>query len=478
MSADSGRQPRGLRTGSSSVAGPPSAVGRSPSALLRIIRDEAEALRTLLRRPPLEELPLPPAVAARMRAAYGEDLPPAAFVERVLDDVRRRGDEALRHLARALDAVVLEGLETTAAEVADAYHSVSPQFVQDCRLAAARIEAFHRQEIRPGWVDFERGLGQIIQPLERVGLYAPGGLAAYPSSVLMAAIPAGVAGVDEIILCSPPAAGGRVRPEILVAAGIAGIRRIFKVGGAPAIVAMALGTESVPRVDKILGPGNLFVVLAKRRVSDLVGIDQLSGPTETVVVADDAADAEEVAADLLAQAEHDPLASAILFTPSERLATCVAAAVKEQLATLERREIAAESLQSRGGAVITRDVAHAIQLANRYAPEHLCLLVEDAWSYVRHVRHAGGIFIGRHSPEAAGDYVAGPSHIMPTGGTARFASPLSVADFHKVTSLVALSPGDLQRVGPAAARLARAEGLTAHARAVELRLRNSQPVDQ
>jgi len=288
----------------------------------------------------------------------------------------------------------------------------------------------------------------------------------------MAAVPARVAGVQEVVLCTAPDANGRQRPEMLVAADIAGVHRVFKLGGAQAICAMAYGTQSVPKVDKILGPGNLFVVLAKRRVYGAVDIDQLPGPTETLVVADGTADAEEVASDLLAQAEHDPLATSVLITTSMELATAVADAVRRQLETLPTAAVARESLTHRGGAIVTSSVAEAIALANTFAPEHLCLLVEDPWTWVGEVRHAGGIFVGSHSPEAAGDYVAGPSHIMPTGQTARFASPLSVADFIKIISVIGLSPRRLAEIGPVAARLARAEGFEAHARAVEIRLKD------
>jgi histidinol dehydrogenase len=286
----------------------------------------------------------------------------------------------------------------------------------------------------------------------------------------MTAIPARVAGVREIVMCTA-ARNGKQRAEMLVAADIAGVHRVFKVGGAQAICAMAYGTQSVPRVDKVLGPGNVFVVLAKRRVYGAVDVDQLPGPTETLVIADDTADAPEVAADLLAQAEHDPLATSILVTTDAVLAECVATAVEEQLCTLPTGEVARASLTSRGGAVIAPDLPTAMAIANDFAPEHLCLLVRDPWSWVGEVHHAGGIFVGANSPEAAGDYVAGPSHVMPTGRTARFASPLSVTDFVKRVSVIGLSSRRLAEIGPVAARLARAEGFEAHARAVEIRLR-------
>jgi histidinol dehydrogenase len=356
--------------------------------------------------------------------------------------------------------------------VAEAYRRTPAQLVADMRQAAARIEAFHRQQPRGSWMDYAEGLGQMRLPLERVGLYAPAGRGAYPSTVLMTAVPARVAGVSDIILCTPPQTDGLQRPEMVVAADIAGVHRIFKLGGAQAIMAMAYGTETVPAVDKILGPGNLFVVLAKRRVFGAVDIDQLPGPTETLVVADETADPAGVASDLLAQAEHDPLASAILITTSESLAQAVRTEVERQLTDLSTAETARTSLRDRGGAVVAASIDEALALANEYAPEHLCLLVRDPWSYVGKVRHAGGVFVGDSSPEAAGDYVAGPSHVMPTARTARFSSPLSVDDFMKIISVVGLSRDRLREIGPIAARLARAEGFEAHARAVEFRLRS------
>ena len=312
-------------------------------------------------------------------------------------------------------------------------------------------------------------MGQIIRPLERVGLYAPGGRTPYPSSLLMAAIPARVAGVSEIVVASPPDTDGRAAKVNLVAAQVAGVDAAFKVGGAQAIGALAYGTESVPRVDKIGGPGNLFVVLAKRRVYGQVAIDGLPGPTETMLIADESADPTLVAADLLAQAEHDPLASPICLTPSRDLAELVQVEVAKQVESLERAEIIVQSLQAQGGIVLTDNLAQAMTLANEYAPEHLCLLLRDPWAWVGRVRNAGGVFVGETSSEALGDYVVGPSHIMPTGGTARFASPCNVWDFVKVTSVFAPADSTLQRYAHAAMTIARAEGLTAHAAAIEKR---------
>jgi histidinol dehydrogenase len=378
----------------------------------------------------------------------------------------------LREISQRLEGGAPERFETSREQIEEAYRRVPAALVEDLRRAADRVAAFHRKQPDGSWLDYAEGLGQMRIPLERVGLYAPAGRAAYPSTVLMTAVPAKVAGVREIVLCTPIQRDGRQRPEMVVAADIAGVDRIFQLGGAQAIMAMAYGTESVPAVDKILGPGNLFVVLAKRRVFGAVAIDQLPGPTETLVLADETAEAEGVAADLLAQAEHDPLASAILITTSASLAAAVGQAVERQLADLPTAETARASLAGRGGAVVVDSIAEGVELANEYAPEHLCLLVREPWTWVGRVRHAGGVFVGDSSPEAAGDYVAGPSHVMPTARTARFSSPLSVDDFVKTISVVGLSRERLREVGPVAARLARAEGFEAHARAVEVRLRD------
>ena len=317
-------------------------------------------------------------------------------------------------------------------------------------------------------------LGQRVSPLARVGVYVPGGSAPLPSSLLMAAIPARVAGVREIIVCTPPgrSEGGPLSDAVLAAADVAGVQRLFALGGAQAIAAMAYGTETVPRVDKIAGAGGLFVTLAKRQVFGQVGLDGIYGPTETVIVADDQANPAWVALDLLAQAEHDVLATAILLTPSRGLAEAVQAEVERRLAALERAEVLRASLAGQGGIVVTPDLETAVQLADEFAPEHLCLSVRDADSWAERIHNAGGLFLGEHSFEVLGDYVAGPSHIMPTGGTARFASPLSVVDFVKITSIVALDPGTADGLCNFACRFAQAESLTAHAAAARARKEN------
>ncbi len=390
-------------------------------------------------------------------------------VQQILGEVRARGDSALFDYTREIDGVELARLEVTREEIAQSRNVAGKELVSALELAAERVRSFHVAQKRSLGLEFvEGGLGFLVRSLERVGIYVPGGKASYPSTVLMTAIPAGVAGVDEVVVTTPPAPDGTVPASTLVAADIAKVDRIFKVGGAQAVAAMAYGTESVPRVDKICGPGNVFVTLAKKQVYGIVGIDGLHGPTETVILADDSASPVLCAADLLAQAEHDEMASAILITTSPRMAGEVNEEVERQLAQLERQAIARQSLERNGVIVVVDNIDEAIELVNLYAPEHLCLAMRDARSYLDRIRHAGGIFI--ESPEALGDYTAGPSHVMPTGRTARFGSPLSVLDFLKVSILVDLDDEALKALGPAAATIARAEGLTAHALSVERRL--------
>ncbi len=439
---------------------------------IRIVADVAEAQRTILARRPPEEETLSPRLREGIARVFGAELSVGEVVDRILADVRRDGDAALRHYTEAIDGARLDALLVSEAEIAAGVARVSPATLAALRTAAARIEAFHRRQLRQSWVNFDQygTLGQIIRPLARVGLYVPGGTAAYPSSLLMSAIPARVAGVEEIIVATPPGRDGALPPVTLAAAQIAGVTRILKVGGAQAIGALAYGTASVPRVDKILGPGNIFVALAKERVFGQVAIDGVQGPTETLLIADDSATAALVAADLLAQAEHDAMASPILLTTSPELAERVADELMEQLPTLERRAIALAAFENNGGIVVVPDLERAMALANEYAPEHLCLLVRDPWALVPLVRNAGGVFIGEASAEVLGDYVAGPSHTMPTSGTARFSSPINVEEFLKVISLFGLNDRAVRELGPAAQALAEAEGLTAHAAAVRRRL--------
>ena len=437
-----------------------------------VFEDLSIARRTILQRVPFDEIDVPVSLLNAIEERFGARLTPAEAVDRILRDVRERGDDALRDWAQRLDNYA-GPLEVAPEYCAAALATLDPALREAINLAITGLTRFHQRQMRTSWVEFdaEGALGQIITPLRRVGIYVPGGAAPLPSSLLHAAVPACVAGVEEIIVCTPPQRNGEVDPTVLAAAAAVGVSRVFAIGGAQAIGAMAYGTASVPRVDKIVGPGNLFVVLAKRAVYGVVGIESLPGPTETLVIADAHANPRLVAADLLAQAEH-VLASAILITPDRALAAQVQAEVARQLELLpaQNAAAAAAAMTGRGGIVLVPDLDTAFDIANEYAPEHLCLLIDDPWRHVGKVRNAGGVFLGERSFEVLGDYVAGPSHIMPTGGTARFASPVNVDDFRKMISLVALNDAALRRIGPAAARLADAEGLAAHAAAVRARL--------
>jgi histidinol dehydrogenase len=395
-------------------------------------------------------------------------------VRRIIAAVARGGDRALLGFARRFDGVRLRAraLRVPPGALAAAHDGLPRDVRRDLRLAAARIRRFHVRQRERSW-SFRDGsgarLGQRIQPLDRVGVYVPGGRAAYPSTVLMTVIPARVAGVREVIAVSPTGPGGDT-PIVLAACHVAGVDAVFRVGGAHAVAALAYGTATIPRVDKIVGPGNVWVATAKRLCAGRVDVDMVAGPSEVLIVADGSADAELVAADMLAQAEHDPLAAAICVTSDRRLATRVAAALDRQLAALPRRAIATRSLASFGAIVVTRSVDEAVVIANELAPEHLELAVREPRRWAPRVRHAGAIFLGQDAPEAFGDYLAGPSHVLPTGGTARFASPLGVYDFVKRTSMIEAGPRTLRRLGPAIVRLACLEGLEAHGRAVERRL--------
>ena len=433
--------------------------------------DEAE--QDILRRGDVLSPAVPEALRVALRRVFGEDLSPATAVARILADVRHRGDAALRSWTRQIDGSAPAEVAVRREELEAAVAAIPVKVADALQLAAERIWAFHSQQPLTSWSTGELGgrLGQRITPLRRVGVYVPGGTAPLPSSLLMSAIPAQVAGVPEIIVTTPPGrASGRVPDIILAAAHIAGIEHVYKAGGAQAIAAMAFGTETIARVDKVVGPGNLFVTLAKKQVYGLVGIDGLYGPTETVVIADDTADAGWVAADLLAQAEHDVLATAILLTPSRPLAEAVQVEVARQVEQLSRAEVIAASLAERGGIVLTADLDEAARLADDFAPEHLCIATTNAAELAGKIHRAGGIFIGERSFEVLGDYVAGPSHVMPTGGTARFASPLSAVDFVRITSIVELDDATSRQLSQAAAILAEAEGLDGHANAAKKRL--------
>lgn len=432
-----------------------------------------EAQRSILRRAGALETEVPEAVREGIRRVFSEDLTPEAAVARLLADVRQRGDAAVREWSARIDGSSGDSLVVDKERVRTAVARIPAELVQALELAAERIRAFHRLQPIPEWTTTTMGgiLGQRFTPIERVGVYVPGGTAPLPSSLLMSAIPAQVAGVAELSVATPPGRAGAGVPDIILAsAAIAGIDTVYTIGGALAVGALAFGTESVSKVDKIVGPGNLFTTLAKRQVYGIVGIDGLFGPTETAVVADAAADPAWVAADLLAQAEHDVLATAILFTPSAALAEAVQIEVGRQMETLSRADTIAISLAHSGGIVLTDDLDQACRLASDFAAEHTCLAVEETERYLPLMRHAGGLFIGERSFEVLGDYVAGPSHVMPTGGTARFASPLNVLDFMKISSLVRLDAATSTQLSPIAATIAEAEQLTAHANAARKRM--------
>ncbi|MFH1003839.1 MAG: histidinol dehydrogenase [Chloroflexota bacterium] len=439
---------------------------------MRVLDGFAAAASVLSRRRIDDSYTIPPALQKRVEELFGEGTGLEGAVRRILDGVRQRGDAALLGYTARIDGVRLGSLEAGRGMRDKARRQVDDSLVSALELAAGRIRDFHLRQ-KQGLADFDLpGAGQRVRPLGRVGIYAPGGRAAYPSTVLMTAVPARVAGVKEIILVTPPGEKGEIPPATLVAADIAGVDRVFSVGGAQAIAALAYGTETIPAVDKICGPGNVFVTLAKKLVYGVVAIDGLAGPSEVLVLADDTARADYCAADLLAQAEHDPMASAILITTSPRLAAEVEEEVSRQLATLARKDIIAECLESRGVIAITGSLDEAIELANQYAPEHLCLALARPELYLDRITSAGCIFLGQEATVPLGDYVAGPSHVLPTGGTARFGSPLNITDFMKFTSLVRVEKGSPPGIGRAAWLMARAEGLEAHARAIEVRYKD------
>ncbi|MDW7738680.1 MAG: histidinol dehydrogenase [Bacillota bacterium] len=389
----------------------------------------------------------------------------------VIEEVRTGGDEALFKLTRKFDQAELDNLVVSKEEIADALKVIEHDLLAVIREAKDNIERFHRRQLQETWWDEDTGwkIGQRVQALQSVGAYVPGGTAAYPSSVLMTVIPAKVAGVNKIYICTPPDKDGRVNPLTLVAANEAGADAIFKIGGAQAVAALAFGTETIPAVQKIVGPGNIYVTLAKKEVYGQVGIDMLAGPSEIVIIADDAANPVFIAADLLSQAEHDPLSRSILITTSEELALSVSGEVTKQLAALPRKEIAEKAIREKGAVILVEHLGEAWSVVNELAPEHLELHVRNAWDYLDKVKNAGAIFIGPFSPESLGDYWAGSNHVLPTGTAARYASALGVADFIKHTNVLYYTEEALMKSAPKIAAIARAEGLEAHARAVLIR---------
>jgi len=396
-------------------------------------------------------------------------------VKAIIADVRERGDAALFELTARFDRLELDvdSLEVTTAEIETAMTQVSAESLMALQLAADRIADYHAKQKQETWISTDESdvlVGQMVRPLDRVGIYVPGGKATYPSSVLMNAVPAKVAGVEEVIMVVPMP-NGEVNPHVLAAAKLSGVDRIFKIGGAQAVAALAYGTESVPRVDKITGPGNIYVATAKQLVFGQVDIDMIAGPSEILVINDGSGNAAHIAADLLSQAEHDELASAVLVTSCDKMATAVQIEVEKQLATLSRERIARTSIDDYGAIILAKDLDEAIAFSNRIAPEHLELAVDNPFEVLPQIKHAGAIFMGHHTPEAAGDYLAGPNHTLPTGGTARFFSPLSLDDFVKKSSIVSFSQAGLQRLGSEIVHIAELEGLDAHAKSVSIRLK-------
>ena len=397
-------------------------------------------------------------------------------VEQVVADiiatVREKGDEALKLYSKKFDGVDLDSLEVTQREIDEAVAAVDPKFLEILKSASENIYAFHSRQVRNSFIINEKDgvvLGQKVTPIEKVGLYVPGGTAAYPSSVLMNCIPAKIAGCPQIVMVTPPSKDGKVNPHILAAARIAGVDRIFKVGGAQAVAALAYGTQTVPVVDKIVGPGNAFVAEAKKQVFGKVAIDMIAGPSEILVIADGTCSARNVAADLLSQAEHDKMASAVLVTDSERLAAEVAEELEKQIPLLAREEIARASIDSNGKIIITSSITEAVEVANSIAPEHLEICVDEPFMYLDKIKNAGSIFMGKYCPEALGDYMAGPNHTLPTSGTARFSSPLSVDDFVKKTQFSYYTRDALEAVCRDVEYFANKEGLGAHAKSAVIR---------
>ncbi|MBI4788694.1 MAG: histidinol dehydrogenase [Chloroflexi bacterium] len=440
--------------------------------MIPIILGKNAGREKILRNRALGEREYPATLLDALHKTFGERLTPEQAVTRILADIRSRGDKALLEWTRKLDGVEMASVTVSQDEIEAAYAETPAAVREALELAAQRVRAFHEKQKPKSWLEWdgESALGQRITPLARVGVYVPGGTAPLPSSLLMATIPAQVARVREIVVATPPMKSGHIQPATLAAANIVGVSRVFAMGGAQAIAALAFGTETVARVDKIVGPGGLFVTLAKRQVFGTVGIDGLYGPTETLLIADDSANPAWVAADLLAQAEHDELATSILITNSQLLADAVAQNLQSQISSLSRREIVAKSLAGQGAIVVVENLVDAIELANAYAPEHLCLLVREPWQWVGKVEHAGGVFVGEWTNEALGDYVIGPSHVMPTAGTARFSSALNVNDFVKISSVFSVGEREAKQLGEKGATLAEAEGLTAHANAIRKRI--------
>ncbi len=443
--------------------------------IIRVHEEKEEFRRVIDRHQEAEEYEPSPEAAQRSCEIFGEVLTPQNAVERILKDIQKEGNLALLRYTELIDRVKLNSCELLVSEdeIQAAYKEVDDDFLKALKKAQVNIETYHRNQIQKSWfITDDDGviLGQKVAPIERVGLYVPGGRAAYPSSVLMNVIPAKVAGVKEVIMVTPPSREGKINPYSLVAASETGIKRIYKIGGAQAIAALAYGTESIPQVDKIVGPGNIFVALAKRAVFGRVGIDMIAGPSEIAIIADESGSPSFIAADLLSQAEHDPDASCILITPCKHLAEKVKKEVQTQLEEFSRREVAEASIMRHGYIFLVDSIEEAFEVANKIAPEHLELLIEEPFKFLDKVKNAGAVFLGPYSPEPVGDYMAGSNHVLPTSGTARFSSGLSVDAFIKKISIVGYTEDALLKTGSHIIRLTEAEGLYAHGKAVSLRI--------
>ena len=436
---------------------------------MKIVKGYEKSLSALSEGRRLDLSGAPQAFLDSSERVFGERLTPLEVVSRIIEDVRANGDDAIRRLSLLIEGSEQERIEVDPDIVKSAADSVDPRVLDALALSADRVRRYHEASMSNDWMDFAAGYGAVVRPCERVGVYIPGGSAPLPSTAIMTAIPARVAGVDEITLCSPAREGGLPDPVVLAAARIAGVDRVFAVGGAQAIAAMAYGTETVPAVDVVCGPGNLFVTLAKKLVYGDVGIDGLYGPTETLIVADASANPTLCAADMLAQAEHDAMAMPVLVCTSETLAEQVAREVETRLGRLSRESVARASVEGQGTIAIVETTDRAIELANAFAPEHMCLAVSDPWAWIGKIRNSGAVFLGEFSHEVLGDYVAGPSHVMPTSGTARFNSGVGVHKFLKTIPVIALDDSESIELSRSAAVIARAEGLTAHAEAAEIR---------
>ncbi len=439
---------------------------------LTLIKGVGQATDLLQRQDPLNMDAISNAVIDKTESVFGKGVTPAQSVVKIIEDVRQHGDEAVLKYARIFDDPEITTTAYDIRELDKATSQINADLLDSLEKAAQRVREFHIKTMPDLEIKTSKGVSEMVKPLEKIGVYVPGGTAAYPSTVLMTVIPAKVAGCKSVSIVTPKLAGKEMNPVVLAAAKIAGVDAVYQVGGVPSIAALAYGTETIPQVDKICGPGNVLVAYAKRLVQGQVDIDGIFGPTETIVIADSSASPQFCAADMIAQAEHDPMATAILITDSSDLISEVENELDNQLSLHQRGDLAKQALNDRGKMVLVSTLEEGIEIANSIAPEHLCLMVRDTQYWKKQVRNAGGLFLGEYSPEVMGDYIAGPSHVMPTGGTARFSSALSVHHFLKTMPVVELDPVEFKKLAPDAVNIAQAEGLTAHSNALSVRLDN------